>query len=176
MTSLRDENTQLRQLLHVDSNGVGDGTWTRSLTPNGVHPSVDKEKLEEMEPSQLVETVHQFLTENAALRQENWELVAVRDLLIRDQELVCRENERLLRKLEDVNSVCCRSPIAPARPTYSADQLLTKSQSDDEIASGMRRDDGDSWQGFDQSAPSRVKVSFSLISCSGVEISRVILA
>ena len=64
--------------------------------------------------------------ENQSLRRENGDLFSVRDmmlrfysilfltmktfnmksiaLLFRDQELVCRENERLLKKLEDVNS------------------------------------------------------------------------
>ena len=143
--ALREENSNLRGLLHVGTPPAGAevGSWSRGLTtPNGgaaiteVPEGMDKEKLEQMEPSQLVETVHQCLGENAALRQENWELIAVRDLLIRDQELVCRENERLLRKLEDVNSVCCRSPIAPARPSYSAEML--KSQSEDDL---HRRDD-----------------------------------
>ena len=60
--------------------------------------------------------------ENQSLRRENGDLFSVRDMmlrlyldneyikqnvnlmLLRDQELVCRENERLLKKLEDVNS------------------------------------------------------------------------
>jgi len=139
----------------VESDGGLDGNWGVT-NPNGVASNLDKDKIEEMEQNQLVETVHQFLGENASLRQENWELIAVRDLLIRDQELVCRENERLLRKLEDVNSAVCRSPIAPARPSYSADRIV-KSQSDDEIASGGgRRDEAEDL--FDQNESSRIKV------------------
>ena len=42
--------------------------------------------------------------ENQSLRRENGDLFSVRDMMLRDQELVCRENERLLKKLEDVNS------------------------------------------------------------------------
>jgi kinesin family protein 12 len=61
------------------------------------------------------------MTENHALRHENNELYSARDNLLRDQETVCRENERLLKKLEDVNSVCCRSPLIPARPTIAGD-------------------------------------------------------
>lgn len=41
---------------------------------------------------------------NEALRKENAELHTTREMVMRDQELVCRENERLLKKLEDVNS------------------------------------------------------------------------
>lgn len=67
-------------------------------------PPVDFEKLAEMESSELSQLIHAYITENEALRRENAELYATRDQVIRDQELVCRENERLLRKLEDVNS------------------------------------------------------------------------
>ncbi|CAG7817516.1 unnamed protein product, partial [Allacma fusca] len=152
VVALREENSNLRGLLHVGTPPAQAelGNWgaalgvSNGLPINEVPEAMDKEKLEKMEPGQLVDTIHQCLSENAALRQENWELIAVRDLLIRDQELVCRENERLLRKLEDVNSVCCRSPIAPARPTYSAEML--KSQSDEDMAGSKREDelfDGD---------------------------------
>lgn len=152
VTALREENMQLRDFIQVGRPVTGDvGNWQKNpvvVNANGnevLADGLDKDKLEQMEPTQLVETVMKFLTENAALRQENWELIAVRDLLIRDQELVCRENERLLRKLEDVNNVCCRSPIAPVRLSYSADKI-NKSQSDDEIATsggGGRRGGGD---------------------------------
>lgn len=143
VTALREENSQLRKFIQVGRPPTGElGSWPRNSFPNTNDSSVsiDKERLQNMEPHQLVETVLQFLSENAALRQENWELISVRDLLIRDQELVCRENERLLKKLEDVNSVCSRSPIAPARPTYSA-EILNKSHSEDELSSLHKRDD-----------------------------------
>lgn len=67
-------------------------------------PPVDLEKLAEMESSELSQLIQAYITENEALRRENAELYATRDQVIRDQELVCRENERLLKKLEDVNS------------------------------------------------------------------------
>lgn len=66
-------------------------------------PNIDLEKIANMEGSELAELVRHYATENEALRRENEELFAIRDILIRDQELVCRENERLLKKLEDVN-------------------------------------------------------------------------
>ena len=44
------------------------------------------------------------MSENQDLRKENGDLFSVRDMLLRDQELVCKENERLLRKLEEVNT------------------------------------------------------------------------
>lgn len=67
-------------------------------------PHVDLEKLAELEGPQLAELVRLYIQENEALREENAELFASREVLLRDQELVCRENERLLKKLEDVNS------------------------------------------------------------------------
>ena len=67
-------------------------------------PRIDLEHVAEMEGSELAELVRHYSTENDALRRENTELFSIRDLLVRDQELVCRENERLLKKLEDVNS------------------------------------------------------------------------
>ena len=45
-----------------------------------------------------------YMSENQDLRKENGDLFSVRDMLLRDQELVCKENERLLRKLEEVNT------------------------------------------------------------------------
>lgn len=67
-------------------------------------PPVDFDKLAEMESSELSQLIRAYITENEALRRENAELYATREQVIRDQDLVCRENERLLRKLEDVNS------------------------------------------------------------------------
>ena len=44
------------------------------------------------------------MSENHDLRKENQDLFSVRGMLLRDQELVCKENERLLKKLEEVNT------------------------------------------------------------------------
>lgn len=84
-------------------------------------PKIDVERLAELENNELSELVKLYMTENQSLRQENNELYSTKDNLLRDQETVCRENERLLKKLEDVNSVCCRSPLIPARPTIAGD-------------------------------------------------------
>lgn len=86
-----------------------------------VTPKIDVERLAELENNELSELVKLYMTENQSLRNENNELYSTKDVLLRDQEVVCRENERLLKKLEDVNSVCCRSPLIPARPTISGD-------------------------------------------------------
>ncbi|XP_076183889.1 kinesin-like protein KIF12 isoform X2 [Ptiloglossa arizonensis] len=123
--ALQTENEHLKAALHLNADAQNiirsESKAERKvpLTP----PVVDLDKLSEMERPELSQLIHAYITENEALRRENAELYATREQVIRDQELVCRENERLLKKLEDVNSVCCRSPIIPARPTYSAEVL-----------------------------------------------------
>ncbi|XP_076674086.1 kinesin-like protein KIF12 isoform X2 [Andrena cerasifolii] len=130
--ALQTENEHLRAALHLSADSQNtvrsESKAERKLplTP----PVVDLDKLSEMERPELSQLIHAYITENEALRRENAELYATREQVIRDQELVCRENERLLKKLEDVNSVCCRSPIIPARPTYSA-ELLNDSNNED---------------------------------------------
>ncbi|XP_017887246.1 kinesin-like protein KIF12 isoform X2 [Ceratina calcarata] len=123
--ALQTENEHLRAALHLSgdaSNIVRSESKAERRMPV-TPPVVDLNKLSEMERPELSQLIHAYITENEALRRENAELYATREQVIRDQELVCRENERLLKKLEDVNSVCCRSPIIPARPTYSAEML-----------------------------------------------------
>lgn len=66
-------------------------------------PKVDLERLAELDGSELADLVKLYMQENEALRQENNHLFTVRETILRDQEIVCRENERLLKKLEDVN-------------------------------------------------------------------------
>ncbi|KAH8358238.1 hypothetical protein KR084_008866 [Drosophila pseudotakahashii] len=82
-------------------------------------PKVDLQRLPELDGSELAELVKLYMVENESLRQENNHLFTVRETILRDQEIVCRENERLLKKLEDVNKVCVRSPLIPARPAIS---------------------------------------------------------
>ncbi|XP_003701652.1 kinesin-like protein KIF12 isoform X3 [Megachile rotundata] len=128
--ALQTENEHLRAALHLNgdpSNIIRSESKTERKVPL-TPPVVDLDKLSEMERPELSQLIHAYITENEALRRENAELYATREQVIRDQELVCKENERLLKKLEDVNSfyycrVCCRSPIIPARPTYSAEVL-----------------------------------------------------
>ncbi|XP_066591849.1 kinesin-like protein KIF12 isoform X3 [Prorops nasuta] len=132
--ALQTENEHLRSALHLGGGDISSvirsdskaGERPFPLTP----PLVDLDKLAEMEGPELNQLIRAYINENEALRRENAELYATREQVIRDQELVCKENERLLKKLEDVNSVCCRSPIIPARPTYSA-EMLSENNSED---------------------------------------------
>ncbi|XP_011883299.1 PREDICTED: kinesin-like protein KIF12 isoform X1 [Vollenhovia emeryi] len=130
--ALQTENDHLRMTLHLSNeaqNMLRSESKSERLIPI-TPPPVDLDKLAEMESSELSQLIRAYINENEALRRENAELYATRDQVIRDQELVCRENERLLKKLEDVNSVCCRSPIIPARPSYSA-ELLSNANNED---------------------------------------------
>ncbi|KAF4527002.1 hypothetical protein B566_EDAN001549, partial [Ephemera danica] len=74
--------------------------WPEALGPPPV--AGDASRLAELAPEDLAKMAEHFLQENEALRRENSELFSTRESLLRDQELVCRENE--------------------PRPTYSAER------------------------------------------------------
>ncbi|XP_053679043.1 kinesin-like protein KIF12 [Anopheles nili] len=140
--ALQVENEHLRTALNLQSEAQDINSQVDLLERRPIPrtpPKVDLEKLTDMEGNELKELVKVYVVENQALRQENSELYSTREMIIRDQELVCRENERLLKKLEDVNSVCCRSPIIPARPTFSAEMLNLSAASGDAEVSNIWR-------------------------------------
>ncbi|XP_026808201.1 kinesin-like protein KIF12 [Rhopalosiphum maidis] len=110
--ALQNENDHLRKALDINK------TSSASISNVKMPPNMDMDRLIQMDPTELVDLVKHYANENEALRRENAELFNSRDLLQRDHEIVCRENERLLKKLEDVNSACIRSPIIPARGQY----------------------------------------------------------
>lgn len=62
------------------------------------------EKLAQMDSIELVDLLKHYSVENEALRRENSDLFHARDMLMRDHELVCRENERLIKKIEANNA------------------------------------------------------------------------
>lgn len=139
VNSLKVENEHLKSLtvFHVSPHDLRPGS--AQIFESGdrssaiVTPKIDVERLAELENNELSELVKLYMTENQALRQETNELYLTRDGLLRDQETVCRENERLLKKLEDVNSVCCRSPLIPARPTVAGDIFNFSTNSENEL-------------------------------------------
>lgn len=106
VNALQLENEHLKSALNLHSdvfeNPVGDVNHERRIIPAA--PSVDLERMSELEIAEIIELVKLYVAENEALRSENAELFNTRDMIMRDQEVVCRENERLLKKLEDVNS------------------------------------------------------------------------
>ncbi|XP_042219845.1 kinesin-like protein KIF12 isoform X8 [Homarus americanus] len=151
---LREENAHLKMLIDLGENGLpqnGQTVVNGQLLPvmNGIDTAelvsdaggirvpppmsrqgsfrIDDEKLENLDNRELIKLVQHYMAEHENVRKENKELQRVTTALVRDQELVCKENERLLRKLEDVSSVCCRSPIVPAQPAISGEELLNAS-------------------------------------------------
>ncbi|XP_057658055.1 kinesin-like protein KIF12 [Diorhabda carinulata] len=119
ISTLQNENQYLKSALNAysESKTTVDSSVERRIlkTP----PHVDLEELANLEGPQLAELVKLYMQENEALRKDNAELFTSRDLLQRDHEVVCRENERLLKKLEEVNS----SPLIPTRPAFSAEVM-----------------------------------------------------
>lgn len=106
VTALKAENEHLKSALHLHSNilenAAAEISHERREIP--IAPKVDLERMTELEVNEIIELVKLYIAENEALRTENAELFNSRDMILRDQEIVCRENERLLKKLEDVNS------------------------------------------------------------------------
>lgn len=106
VNNLKMENDHLKTALHLHIESSENTQYQlneplRTITPA---PKVDVEKLAELDGTDLIELVKLYSKENVALRSENSELYTTREMIMRDQEVVCRENERLLKKLEDVNS------------------------------------------------------------------------
>lgn len=105
--ALHVENEHLRSALNLQSESLEINSQVDFLERRHIPrtpPVVDLEKLTDMEGNEMKDLVKVYMLENQALRQENSELYTTREMIIRDQEVVCRENERLLKKLEDVNS------------------------------------------------------------------------
>ena len=63
--------------------------------------SSGKKKLEDLDSSTLVDLIKDYMIENEDLRRENYELLTVRAMIMRDQEMVCLENEKLIKKVEE---------------------------------------------------------------------------
>ncbi|XP_063708144.1 kinesin-like protein KIF12 [Culicoides brevitarsis] len=131
VNNLTMENEHLKNALHLHSDHGEMIPFTnisseppRPITPA---PKVDLDQLAELEGTKLAELIKLYIKENEALRTENAELYSSREMVLRDQEIVCRENERLLKKLEDVNSVCVRSPIIESKGTFK-DELEREAQ------------------------------------------------
>ncbi|XP_054155363.1 kinesin-like protein Klp68D isoform X4 [Oppia nitens] len=104
---LRMENNYLRQQLNLGngylvstSNGLaGNKTSTERPTSNESNGSMDEKIQLNGEAGLQPEILNKYMQENESLRAENSQLHQQRQTLIHDHELVCRENERLLRRL-----------------------------------------------------------------------------
>lgn len=106
VNTLKLENDHLKSALHLHSeafeNSAIELQQGRKIIPAA--PLVDLDRMTDLEVGEIIDLIRLYVAENEALRTENTELFNTRDMILRDQEVVCRENERLLKKLEDVNS------------------------------------------------------------------------
>lgn len=122
ITALKAENEHLKAALHLHSNilenAAAEINHERREIP--IAPKVDLDRMTDLEVNEIIELVKLYIAENEALRTENADLFNSRDMILRDQEIVCRENERLLKKLEDVNSYVARNHFWPTqkKPFY----------------------------------------------------------
>lgn len=130
---LREENAHLKMLLDladVQEGNQGEGLpkLDRAKITNGLDtaamveedgarmepppmPSrqgsfrVDKDKLTTLNNQELINLVQHYMAEHETVRKENKELEDAMATLVRDQDLVCKENERLLKKLQELSSI-----------------------------------------------------------------------
>ncbi|GJQ70814.1 hypothetical protein Trydic_g741 [Trypoxylus dichotomus] len=116
--TMEQENDYLRSMLRMFSQAD-----LQRCPPTPLYEKIDIEHISKLDNGQLIELVQLYASENEAIRKENTELHSVRFQLLQDQEIISRENERLIRKLEDVTRTCCRSPLIAARSTFSADNI-----------------------------------------------------
>lgn len=128
---LREENAHLKMLLDladVQEGNQGEGLpkLDRAKITNGLDtaamveedgarmepppmPSrqgsfrVDKDKLTTLNNQELINLVQHYMAEHETVRKENKELEDAMATLVRDQDLVCKENERLLKKLQELS-------------------------------------------------------------------------
>ncbi|XP_077508252.1 kinesin-like protein KIF12 [Amblyomma americanum] len=92
---LRMENSYLRQQM---LNGGGQLQLSNVLAVGGEQPETDVVEPGDSRDEKAL--LHKYMAENEALRIENATMHHMREMLVRDHELVCRENERLIKKVD----------------------------------------------------------------------------
>ncbi|XP_076333156.1 kinesin-like protein KIF12 [Tachypleus tridentatus] len=116
---LRMENTYLRQQTNL-VNGINvimnQGGREITIEDGSIGNQKELEK-------DLTTMVANYMQENENLRAENAQLHQMRELLIRDHELVCKENERLMKKIADMEQGLVQSP------THEEDRQNSRSAS-----------------------------------------------
>ncbi|XP_064460241.1 kinesin-like protein KIF12 [Ornithodoros turicata] len=134
---LRMENSYLRQQMMSN----GSGLKLNSVMPIGaVSPGADSgidlskdAATEEGEQKDEKALLQKYMVENETLRVENATMHHMRELLIRDHEVVCRENEKLLRKLTELErshgQVSSGRAVHKASPSPSERRTPTLSRS-----------------------------------------------
>lgn len=99
---LRQENDQLKSLLDIGAHGTTMKSSEKSAENHMKNKlTVSKGKLQELKAAELIDLLQEYMQDNEDLRQENADMHMLRDAQLRDQEHVIKENERLLRKIEE---------------------------------------------------------------------------
>ncbi|KAL5288731.1 KIF12 family protein [Megaselia abdita] len=120
--ALEAENEHLKNAINLHHENAAMSESFDINQPQLPIPKIDLQKLTELGGQEVTELVKLYMQENENLRQENNQIYAQREILLRDHEIVSRENEKLLKKLEDVNKVCVRSPLITATGDLSGSQ------------------------------------------------------
>ncbi|CAG0913345.1 unnamed protein product [Notodromas monacha] len=156
VTSLQKENNYLKSQLGLsDTDKVEiDKEWLESnkqegeadkSTKGGERPINNKrrkslltaESLSKMPLPEVATMVSGLIEENDTLRSENLELYSMRDQLIRDHEMVCKENELLLRKYEAAEQAIAATERPQSQPKING-LLNGMSLSQESLADSFR--------------------------------------
>ncbi|XP_041349657.1 kinesin-like protein KIF12 isoform X4 [Gigantopelta aegis] len=114
---LRNENHYLRQQLEFPAKPKG------QLQKENDEKFMKFIKEQQQKESGLNEMLQEYMVENEALRGENSDLHSTRDRIRREQQLLYRENEKLMKRVEELERVVSQSPstwqqAAAAHPQY----------------------------------------------------------
>lgn len=112
--------------------------------------------------------LHKYMAENEALRIENATMHHMREMLVRDHELVCRENERLVKKLDalEKNSTPQRPPAAAEKAQESV-KLQTGARADTKVAKNSAAPNRSSTRESPKLSPTVRKIGRSLNDIGG---------
>ncbi|XP_022917866.2 kinesin-like protein KIF12 [Onthophagus taurus] len=134
--NLELENEHLRNALSTVP--LSDFTLI-SKDVNSNVPKLNVDDIVHMDNKELIQLVQVYAEENENLKNDNAQLFYLKDQMLRDQELLSRENEKLVRNLEEAQRVTVRSPNIAVRPVMSANDLLTLN--DDEYSLAFKNRD-----------------------------------
>ncbi|XP_046363607.2 uncharacterized protein LOC124140214 isoform X1 [Haliotis rufescens] len=103
---LRNENHYLRQQLEFPAKPKG------QLQKENDEKFMKFMKEQQQKESGLYEMLQEYMVENENLRGENSDLHAGRDKVRREQQTLYRENEKLMKRVEDLERIVSKSPAA----------------------------------------------------------------
>ncbi|XP_033747896.1 kinesin-like protein KIF12 isoform X6 [Pecten maximus] len=118
---LRNENQYLRQQLEFPEKtkaamqNESDEKYKKFLKDQENNKSSDQPKKDpKSEEAGLYEMLQEYMIENEALRTENADLHATKDKIRREQQLLYKDNEKMMKRIEDLERLI--GPTAWRRP------------------------------------------------------------